>query len=234
MDAEKEGIDAVGAPEPVFEPVPPVTVPEGEGSAVGMVVINAEGDTVTVRDIGADKDARAERDAERDAEGEPLKRALPEGDFDGALVALPVVHTEGVACTEPLPLGDPLAEGGALPLPPPLGEGVSEANADAQLEWVDDAVPFAALGLGEAVEVEDSEVEAQPDGVGVPLGEGVPIGAGVPLSAVEGEGLLVARAADALTLRDSGAVKEEDADTLGLPEGERDIDGVGEGRGLPE
>jgi hypothetical protein len=84
----------VGAPEPVREPVPPVTVPEGEGSAVGMVVINAEGDTVPVRDSAKDADAPAERDAERDAEGEPLKRALPEGDFDGAFVALPVEQTE--------------------------------------------------------------------------------------------------------------------------------------------
>jgi hypothetical protein len=44
--AEAVGTEGVGAPLPLRLPVPPVTVPDGVGSAVGMVVTTAEADTV--------------------------------------------------------------------------------------------------------------------------------------------------------------------------------------------
>lgn len=68
--AEADGMDTVGALEAVREPVPPVTVPEREGSAVGMVVTTAEADTVMVRETAEDEEAAAERDTEQEAEGE--------------------------------------------------------------------------------------------------------------------------------------------------------------------
>jgi hypothetical protein len=219
--AEADGMDTVGALEAVREPIPPVTVPEGEGSAVGMVVTTAEADTVMVRESAEDEEAAAERDAEREAEGEKLTRALLDGDLVGAFEAEPVTHTVKVGELDSTPLGVVLAEGEPLLLISPVSEELGVETAEEQELNVSLRVPATTEGLGEALVVELCEGVAHALGVEVPCGEKVP-SACEALGDPVGVGVAVARRAEALTLTERRGVRDGDNDTLGLPDGDGD------------
>ena len=219
--AEAEGMDTEGALEAVSEPLPPVTVPVGEGSAVGMVVTTAEADTVMVGEATSDAEAAAESDTERDPEGEPLTRALPEGDFEAAPVAVAVRPAVREKRMDGVPHGDGPPEKEPLSLASAVGVMVGEESVERLPEGVALRLPAAALGVddahAEALREEDSHAVED----GEPRGESVP-GAGEPVAGAEGVAVSVARCAEALTLREGGTEAVGEAERLGLP----DADGV--------